>query len=159
MDPPWPEKGGGKIKRGADRHYPVMSTLQIIQTILACPMWHPAADAHCWCWVTDNYLRAGLTILDVIGFRYVRTMVWNKPRIGLGQYLRGKHEICLFAVRGRLPAQRRDQQSSFDAPLGRHSEKPARAYEIIEAVGPGPRLEMFARQPREGWDVWGNEVT
>jgi hypothetical protein len=21
IDPPWPERGGGKIKRGADRHY------------------------------------------------------------------------------------------------------------------------------------------
>jgi N6-adenosine-specific RNA methylase IME4 len=40
----------------------------------------------------------------------------------------------------------------------RHSEKPSRSFEIIEAVSPGPRLEMFARAPRAGWDVWGNEV-
>ena len=30
VDPPWSEVGGGKIKRGADRHYSVMKTKDII---------------------------------------------------------------------------------------------------------------------------------
>jgi len=161
MDPPWAERGGGKCKRGADRHYPVMS-YSMIEAVVCQHLGYlcerVADSAHLWCWVTDNFLRDGLRLVDSIGFRYVRTMVWHKPRFGLGQYLRGKHELCLFAVRGKLPALVRNQPSCFDAPLGRHSEKPARAYEIIEAVSPGPRLEMFARQPRAGWDVWGNEI-
>lgn len=157
-DSPWPERGGGKSKRGADRHYPVMSVNAIFSTLDTALYGKVDANAHLWMWVTDNYLEGGLTIMRSLGFRYIRTMCWAKPSIGLGQYLRGKHELCLFGVMGTLRAQSRSQPSCFDAPKGRHSEKPARAYEIIEAVSPGPRLEMFARSPREGWDVWGNEV-
>ena len=29
-DPPWPERGGGKIKRGADRHYALMPVAEIL---------------------------------------------------------------------------------------------------------------------------------
>ena len=45
----------------------------------------------------------------------------------------------------------------FFAERGRHSEKPVVAYQLIEKMSPGPRLEMFARDPRDGWDVWGND--
>jgi len=159
-DPPWPEKGGGKIKRGADRHYPVIERRDDIVVVMAGAM-ESRVDpdgAHLWMWTTDNYLKWALYIGDELGFRYIRTMCWMKPGIGLGQYLRGKHELCLLFVSGKLPPQSRSQPSCFFAAKGRHSEKPARAYEIIEAVSPGPRLEMFARQARPGWDVWGNEA-
>ena len=39
-----------------------------------------------------------------------------------------------------------------------HSRKPDELYPIIEDCSPGPRLELFARYPRDGWDVWGNEA-
>lgn len=162
IDPPWAEHGGGKIKRGADRHYPLMRYPQIEAVVLG-HIGHlgerVADNAHLWCWVTDNFLLDGLKLVGAMGFRYVRTMCWYKAGgFGIGQYLRGKHELCLFGVRGRLPAAARNQPSAFEAERGRHSEKPARAYEIIGAVSPGPRLEMFARTTRPGWDVWGNEV-
>lgn len=157
-DPPWLERGGGKCKRGADRHYPLMGVAEIVASIVRSPVWRPADDAHLWCWVTDNHLEDGLEVVSALGFRYVRTMAWYKAgAIGLGQYLRGAHELCLFAVRGRLPAMARDQPSAFLARRGAHSEKPSKAFEIIEAVSPGPRLELFARRPRPGWDVWGND--
>ena len=169
-DPPWPERGGGKSKRGADRHYPLLSTEDIPRVMMQSQIWLPADDAHLWLWVTDNYLTQGLALVTALGFRYVRTAVWVKPTIGLGQYLRGQHELCLFAVRGRLPACSKAVPSVFGGgPLPHpcypntrrrmHSAKPPEAYGAIERVSPGPRLEMFARRPRPGWDVWGNEVS
>jgi len=164
-DPPWLERGGGKIKRGADRHYPLMPTADIA----ALPMRRAAAvDAHLWLWVTDNFLKDGLQVMDAWGFRYVRTWVWVKGeedggdeslQLGLGQYGRNCHEQLLFGVRGHLPVPTPDRRpaSVFHARRTVHSRKPARAYEIMQQVSPGPRLELFARDPRDGWLVLGNQ--
>lgn len=164
-DPPWNERGAGKSKRGADRHYPTMGVQCIYQTMVMAPVFQIAPRAHLWLWVTDNFLQAGLGLMAQLGFRYVRTMVWVKEKdlklqVGLGQYLRGSHELCLLGVRGSaaLPPTENRRPSVVLAPRGRHSQKPKEAFEVIEATSPGPRLEMFARQPREGWTVWGNEV-
>ena len=101
IDPPWNERGGGRIKRGADRHYPLMKTPDIIRTVLQCPRWNQlAASAHLYLWVTNNFLQDGLRVIDALGFRYVTNFVWVKDRIGLGQYFRGRHELCLFSTRG-----------------------------------------------------------
>jgi len=89
LDPPWPERGGGKIKRGADRHYDTLTVRKIVETIDKALGWgdhgpgpcsylHVADNAHCWMWVTDNYLRHGLTVMEGMGFRYKRTLVWVK---------------------------------------------------------------------------------
>lgn len=164
IDPPWPERGGGKIKRGADRHYPVLkSPADIIKVIYQAELWSPAEDgAHCWLWVTNNYLEDGLFILKALGFRYINKITWGKVRNGnvqkgLGQYFFGADELCLFGVRGRLKANER-VPTFFMAERGKHSAKPSEAYLMMEKVSPGPRLEMFARKERAGWDVWGNEV-
>ena len=137
-----------------------------------------AEDAHLWMWVTDNYLRDGLWLMDQLGFRYVRTMVWVKMKdenadssyaidtarhalqIGLGQYLRGGHELCLFGTRGQacVPEPGDRMPSVIFAERTKHSAKPQEAYDVIERVSPGPRLEVFARNERPGWSVWGNEV-
>lgn len=96
--------------------------------------------------------------MESLGFRYVTMITWHKDKIGLGQYFRGNSEHILFGVRGRLPAQVKTQATCFNAVRTRHSQKPDKALEIIEAVSPGPYLEMFARTKRPGWDSWGNEV-
>lgn len=173
-DPPWLERGGGKSKRGADRHYPLMRTSDIYRVM------HDAIEraggmaesCHLWVWVTDNFLRDGLGIIEALGFRYIRTLVWVKAdaslddldqgdlQVGLGQYLRGSHELCLLGVRGpsMLPPTGDRRSSVVVAPRTRHSAKPREAYDVIESTSPGPRLELFARLPREGWAVFGNEV-
>ena len=118
-----------------------------------------AADCHLWLWATNNFLRDGFAVVDALGFRYVANLVWVKDRYGLGQYMRGQHELCLFAVRGRamLPVERR-VSSVVDALRRDHSAKPSGAFAAFEKVSPGPRLEVFARGRRPGWDAWGNEV-
>lgn len=179
LDPPWPERGGGKIKRGADKHYPLLSTMDMARVISTSPLWTPAENAHAYCWVTDNYLREGLNLLADLGFRYVRTWVWVKLRVdvdarsakdrsladdmafGLGQYARGQHELLLFGVRGdgtKVRTERRDIGSVILGPRGRHSAKPPAVYELIEARSRGPYAEFFARSTRPGWSSWGNEV-
>lgn len=158
-DPPWNERGGGQSKRGADRYYPCLSADKIIDVMLGAECWKPANSAHLWLWVTNNFLNDGLRVLDALGFRYVTNLAWCKPSFGLGFYLRGKHELCLFGARGQcMPPSSRSLPSIIHAPKGEHSAKPDEAFDIIERVSPGPRLEMFARASRGGWDTWGNEI-
>lgn len=169
-DPPWAERGGGKIKRGADRHYPLMKTPVILEVIQYADCWRPARDAHLWMWVTNNHLEGGLWVMKKLGFRYITNWPWFKgdeedfasgsAPIGLGQYQRGQHELLLFGVRGRAmvpPTHLRHGSVIFERKR-EHSKKPEKSYRIIEDTSRAPRLEMFAREPRDGWDVWGNEV-
>jgi len=155
-DPPWPERGAGKIKRGADRHYSLMSVKDIESFLQNIPF---ADNCHFYMWVTNNYLYDGLKILDNLGFRYITNIAWIKDRIGLGFYFRGQHELLLFAVKGKtLHPKKRNQSTVISAKRRKHSQKPEEQYTKIEAVSPGPYLEVFARNKREGWEVIGNEV-
>lgn len=63
LDPPWNERGGGKIKRGADAHYPLLKTPDIVRVILQATVWHPSDNCHLWLWVTDNFLEDGLFVM------------------------------------------------------------------------------------------------
>ena len=159
IDPPWNEQGGGKIKRGADRHYPLLKTPDIIRTIYNSGVFNPDKDAHLYLWVTNNFLQDGLEVMKALGFRYITNLVWVKPSFGLGQYFRGQHELLLFGVKGRLASQATPKNipTLIEAPKNQHSSKPPKTYEYIEKTSPAPRLEMFARIKRHNWDVWGNE--
>lgn len=160
-DPPWLERGGGKIKRGADRHYSLMHTRDICKlpvADLALP------DSHLYLWVTNNFLPDGLQVMAAWGFRYVTMITWAKNRFGLGQYFRGMTEQCLFGVRGS-PGYRYDFEGKrqqgitlISAPRQEHSRKPWEMRYMIERVSPGPYLELFARDEAENWDGWGNEL-
>ena len=154
-DPPWNEKGGS---RGADKKYALMKTPDILRVMLQAPCWKPLDDAHLWLWTTSNFLKDGIWLLEALGFRYVTFAVWVKPSIGIGQYLRLRHEPILLGVRGRMHTQDLGVDSVIEAPRGAHSEKPDESFRRIERVSPGPRLEMFSRKDRVGWDVWGNET-
>ena len=162
MDPPWNERGGGKIKRGADKHYDLVKTRDMPRVIYNSGVWRPATDCHLYMWATNNHLPDALWLMDLLGFRYKTNVVWTKDRIGLGQYFRGQHELLLFGVRGsgfKVKTDDRTLKSWMHAKRGKHSAKPSEFYELIEARSCGPYLEMFARDSRDGWDSWGNEVT
>lgn len=163
MDPPWNERGAGKIKRGADKHYPIMPTPDIIRTVLQCEHWNNINEnAHLYMWVTNNFLADGLDVMKAFGFKYVTNFIWVKNRMGLGQYFRGMHEICLFGTKGNKPTEPRTESKSVPsvvyAERGKHSAKPLLSYELIERRSHGPYLEIFARSERNGWTSWGNEV-
>jgi len=172
-DPPWNETGGGRIKRGADRHYSLIKKWpDILRVMLQSPVWRPNPDGcHLWLWVTKNHIKEGFKLMEALGFRHVNDFCWTKAkqdpktglwklsRMGIGQYTRGQHETALFGVMGRLPSKKpRNVRDACLAETGEHSEKPQAAYDHFERVSLGPRLEMFARIQRPGWDAHGNEV-
>ena len=158
-DPPWAETGGGKICRGAQKHYQVVKDSDIVGVIKESPLWIPDEDCHLWLWVTNNRLPLGLKVMNDLGFDYKTNMVWVKDRFGIGQYLRGQHEILLFGTKGKkMYPPIRNVPSVVIAKRNRHSEKPQKVFELIERVSPAPRAELFSRQQRPGWNCWGNEV-
>lgn len=163
-DPPWPEYGGGRIKRGADRHYPLMSVAAILRLGEALQPHIDDCGCHLYLWATNTHLANGFLVMDKWGFKYKTTITWFKDRFGLGQYYRGQTEHCLFGVRGRLPyrttesGKRAQGVTAIQAPRAAHSAKPDKMRRMIEHVSYAPRLELFARGKSDGWDVWGNEV-
>jgi N6-adenosine-specific RNA methylase IME4 len=158
-DPPWNERGAGRYHRGADKHYPLMTSEAIVEAILRAPVWQPAPSCHLWLWVTNNFLADGLFVMRALGFRYVTNLAWVKRSFGLGHYLRGQHELCLFGARGPAMAPLyRDNSSVISVEKAAHSVKPEQFFSVVERVSPGPRLEMFARVHRPGWECWGNDV-
>ena len=145
LDPPWNERGGGKIKRGADKPYPLLKTPDIVRTILQSQHWNDIDEnAHMYLWVTNNFLEDGLFVMKSLGFRYVTNIVWVKDRIGLGQYARGKHEILLFGTRGKnhTTAKKENNKlaSVINAKRDKHSKKPEESFEWIESRSHGPYL-------------------
>lgn len=171
-DPPWPERGGGKIKRGADKHYDLLEPADILRVMLQAPVWRPAADAHLYLATTMSSLADAMGMIPALGFRYVSHLVWVKGEpgmtdVGIGQYFRGEHELVLFATRGRGFAVRSEDRSVRSVVFARtprengkrvHSRKPDALFDVIERRSTGPRLEMFARTGREGWDSWGDQA-
>ena len=87
-------------------------------------------------------------------------LTWHKlGQLGMGYYFRGDTEHVIFAVRGKAPIPPALRVSNhFAARKSRHSAKPDRFYELVERVSPEPRLELFARRRRYGWDVWGDQA-
>lgn len=123
--------------------------------------------AHLYLWVPNALLREGLEVMDAWGFTYKSNLIWYKvrkdggpDRRGVGFYFRNVTEMVLFGVRGknaRTLQPGRTQENIISTRKREHSRKPDEQYDIIEACSPGPRLELFARGPRKGWTVWGNQ--
>jgi N6-adenosine-specific RNA methylase IME4 len=158
-DPPWDFQPYSKLTgmdRSAENHYPVMD-LDSIKTLRI-----PAADdCVLFLWATVPMLVQAIEVMTAWGFQYRSHLVWLKDRVGTGYWNRNRHELLLIGVRGTIPAPLPGTQpeSVIAAPVGRHSEKPEAFHEMIEKLYPNvPKLEMFARSRREGWDVWGAEA-
>jgi N6-adenosine-specific RNA methylase IME4 len=160
-DPPWHfevynEESG--VERAAGNYYPTMS----LDEICALPVLSLAApDAILFMWTTAPHLQESFQVLAAWGFEYKTNSVWVKDKIGLGYFVRNQHELLLVATRGDMPSPSPANRppSVISAPRREHSRKPDEAYALIEAMYPAlPKLELFARQRRPGWDVWGNET-
>ncbi|MFL6161852.1 MAG: MT-A70 family methyltransferase [Jatrophihabitantaceae bacterium] len=167
-DPPWRfTNRTGKVApehRRLDRY----STLEL-ETICGLDVASVVSDrAHLYLWVPNALLPDGLRVMETWGFRYVSNIVWAKRRLdggpdgrGVGFYFRNVTELILFGVRGknvRTLAPARSQVNMIETRKREHSRKPDEQYTLIEACSPGPYLELFARHPRAGWDVWGDEA-
>jgi N6-adenosine-specific RNA methylase IME4 len=157
-DPPWrfqPYSRTTGMDRAADNHYPTLTTDAICQIV-------PPAGPDCalFLWATAPMMLDALDVMEAWGFEYRAQWVWVKRRAGTGYWSRNRHELLLLGIKGEVPAPAMGEQydSVLELDAGPHSAKPAAFAEMIEAMFPNCRLlEMFARGPRVGWDVWGNE--
>jgi len=160
-DPPWPQPLMGKRQRakGGPRATLPYRTMTVAE-IAALPIGdYAAADCHCWLWTTNAFLEAGFDVMRRWGFRYLAPIHWVKPS-GFGNYVIHRTQTLLLGYRERCVF---DQARYFPNVIHtgdpvRHSQKPEAAYTLIERVSHGPRLELFARRPRPGWEVAGDEV-
>jgi len=167
IDPPWRfQNRTGKMapEHRRLRRYETMSFEEIAALPLAE---HANEPAHLYLWTPNALLPEALGIMRAWGFNYKTNIVWYKVRKdggpdgrGVGFYFRNVTELVLFGVRGsmRTLSPGRRQTNVIVKRKQEHSRKPCDLYEIIEACSPGPYLELFARERREGWTSWGNEV-
>ena len=151
----WSENG---MDRSADNHYPT-SGLDAIKDRNVGSL--AADDCVLFLWATVPMLPQAIEVMAAWGFAYKSHMIWAKDRIGTGYWFRNQHELLLVGTRGKVPAPAMGEQfpSVIEAPVGAHSAKPEKFYEVIEAYFPTlPKIELNARQAREGWVRWGYEA-
>jgi len=159
LDPPWSyeeQNLGAPGNRNAEDKYATMT----LQEIADLPVGDLAAEnCHLYLWTTSNHLRHAWGLLEGWGFQYRSILVWHKPHIGMGHYYRNQAEFVLFGVKGRLPLLAHDVPNVFlwQAPRV-HSTKPEGFYELVEECSPSPRIRLFARSQRDGWESWGNQA-
>jgi N6-adenosine-specific RNA methylase IME4 len=146
----------GDVARAIEEHYPTMELEDI------CKLPTPAARDCClFLWATIPLLEKAFTVMNAWGFRYRSAIAWKKDKTGIGYWTRSQLEILLIGTRGDIPTPAPGDQlpAIIEAPRGRHSEKPEVFAQHIERLFPNvPKLEMFARKARPGWDAWGNEA-
>ena len=154
-DPPWSynDKQDTEKLGGAVKHYPTMSLEEI------CKLPVPSdKNAVLFLWTTSPMLEDAFKVINSWGFKYKSSFIWDKISHVMGHYNSVRHEFLLVCVRGNCTP---DVAKLFDSVVSiersEHSRKPAKFREIIDTIYPiGERLEMFAREAPEGWDVWGN---
>lgn len=167
-DPPWKQrKGGRKAVRpnssGTELDYPSCSIDEIREHIKQATFL-AEENSILFLWTIDKYLFEAQSIAEELGYKLHARMIWNKVTgIPAAFTVRYGHEYLLFMYKGKLRPVANEQRGKihtvFTEKVQKHSKKPVIAYEIIEKLYPDTKkLEMYARNEREGWDCWGNEL-
>ena len=159
VDPPWEYEGQVPITVLANTHYSTMNEQQLFE--FGDQINEIAAEnAALFLWTTNIKLPLGLKLLESWGFNHKGQIIWNKTNCNAleGSWLRLKHEILLIGSKGEISPTTKPP-SVISTERTRHSQKPEVFAEWIEKMFPDrTKIEMFARQQREGWAVWGNEI-
>lgn len=167
------------MKSGAATQYPTMT----VDELKHLPIREIADPTGCalFLWTTTPLKREAMDIIDAWGFKYVTTIYWRKLTKdgntfnGLGFNYRNAVEECWYCRLGHVKALRSQRPNYIETDLadavgevwiesvpGRHSEKPDEIYRLIEEpvdrLNLNPKIELFARKHRDGWDVIGNDV-
>lgn len=175
-DPPWDY--GGKMQfdkssttadkidlqknifiSSANFKYPTVKT----KDLKKIPLLEIASDdCLLFMWVTNPHMAQGIDLARAWGFEYKTVaFIWDKMVHNPGQYTMSYCELCLVFKRGRIPRPRgtRNEKQLVRSPRGAHSVKPNEIREAIERMFPTQKkIELFARQKPENWDVWGLDV-
>lgn len=162
VDPPWQMQ---KIERDVrpnqvEFDYPTMSE----EELKAFPLPDVSGDdCHLYLWTTQKHLPLALRLAEHWGFRYQCLLTWRK-NVGFTPFSwMYSTEHVLFCTKGSLPLLRLGKRLDFegvgfDAKVREHSRKPDEFYDIVREVSPGPRLDVFSREKRDGFEQYGNEV-
>ncbi len=172
-DPPWHfSTYSPKAQRSASRHYETMSA----DLLAAMPVGYLAQrDCALLLWGASPNLPDVLRVMAAWGFVFKgKAFCWAKtnPRcpelapiysdapwhMGLGYTTRSNTEDCWLGTMGSPKRLSRSVRELIVAPRREHSRKPDEFYARAEALFDGPRLDLFSRERRPGWDAWGNEV-
>ena len=167
-DPPWKQSKGGKknVRKnssGKPLDYQTIS-LEEIEEHLRQATTLTSENSIMFLWTIDKYLFEAQKIVEKLGYKLHARMIWNKVNgIPAAFTIRYGHEYLLYMYKGKLlPIEKQERgkiHSVFTEKVKKHSQKPEIAYEIIERLYPNTnKLEMYARNMRENWDCWGNEV-
>lgn len=155
-DPPWRYEFSQTLNREIENQYPTLDVEQI------CQMKVPhKEDSILFLWATAPKLLEALMVCRSWGFDYKTHAIWDKVTIGMGYWFRGQHELLLVATKGNVSPPPEDKRigSIIRHKREEHSRKPQLIYDLIESWYPNSTyLEIFARNKREGWSSWGNEV-
>jgi len=173
-DPPWSYYNDSNAKpdcttvKGMRRPpYSVMSSKEIIDLPIRDIL---AKNCILFIWTTDYHLNKCLEVIKswgfeykTIGFTWLKKNKQGKPVCFMGAYtMKSGIELCLLATKGKDAhklVKNHKVRAFIESQRKKHSEKPNEVRKrIVELVGNVPRIELFARQKTEGWDVWGNEV-
>jgi N6-adenosine-specific RNA methylase IME4 len=156
IDPPWPmekiERDARPWQAGFD--YPTMKE----EELQAFPVPSFAADdCHLYLWTTHKFLPMALRLAEHWGFRYQCLMTWVK-NVGMTPYSwMYSTEHVLFCRRGSLQLEKFGMRLDFAAKIREHSRKPDEFYDLVRQASPGPRIDVFSREERDGFDQWGKE--
>lgn len=168
-DPPWKQSKGGKksvrpLSSGTGLDYPICSMDEISEHLRQASS-VTSNNSILFLWTIDKYLFEAQAIAEDLGYKLHARMIWNKVNgIPAAFTVRYGHEYLLYMYKGKLipvaPDERGKIHTVFTERVRRHSQKPEIAYEIIERLYPAiPKLEMYARNTRDGWDSFGNELS
>ncbi len=154
IDPPWEMK---KIEREVAPlqggfEYPTMDEETLAELEL------PAAeDCHLYCWTTHKHLPMAFRLVEAWGFKYECLMTWVK-NVGFTPFSWMRTtEHALFCRRGGLELLKKGLPLHVHAKRREHSRKPDEFYDLVRQATPGPRIDMFSREKRDGFEVWGDE--
>jgi len=158
LDPPWPMQ---KILRDAAPNQDIFDyrtmTVDEIAKLPIADLADPAG-CHVYLWVTQKYVPVGFDLFRAWGVAYECLLTWHK-NVGFTPFSwMYDTEHVLFGRIGTLPLQEMGLRLGFNAKANGHSVKPDEFYDRVIRASPTPRLELFARRPRDGFRVWGDEI-
>jgi hypothetical protein len=127
VDPPWPVDD-------PDLAYPTMPEHELLALHIPA-----AADFHLFVWSTQHFLPMAFRLLSAWGFTYQCTFVWhNNKGPQPTAYPHFNCEFALYARRGNPKfVDTKRFATCFEAPRGRHSEKPEKFYAMLRRVTAG----------------------
>lgn len=167
-DPPWNQKKGGKRacrpNQGRELDYSTI-TLGEIMDIHRAVFRHTEEKHNVFMWTIDKYLYKSEEMMKMLGYELHARFVWDKENgVAPAFTVRFSHEYLLwFYKKGKMLMPCENMRGKYTTvlrePSTKHSKKPVCAYEMLENMFPNAKkLELFARNERNGWDCWGNEV-